>query len=160
MLLMATITLEAKGLDKLIRKLQAASRERVFIDALNSGVAHLKHWIDENRLSGRPGLIHRTGHLKRMVMPIAAKRIGDVIQARVNAGAIYSRIHEFGGTIVPKNKPFLAWKDPDSGKWRFAKKVTIPARPFMGPALRDKDNQQFVMNELIMGLRNAIARQE
>jgi phage gpG-like protein len=45
--------------------------------------------------------------------------------------AKYAATHQFGATIVPKTAKFLAFQIPGVG-WRFAKSVTIPARPFMG----------------------------
>ena len=54
----------------------------------------------------------------------------------VGPGVIYGRIHEEGGVIVPVRKKFLAWKD-ESGKWCFAKSVTIPKRPWLYPSIKD-----------------------
>jgi len=54
----------------------------------------------------------------------------------VGPGVIYGRIHEEGGVIVPVQKKFLAWKD-ESGKWCFAKSVTIPKRPWLYPSIKD-----------------------
>lgn len=145
-----------------MRKLDALTREKVIIDALNSGIAHLKAWITPNRISGRPGLIYRTGNLARMIQPRPARRIGYEIIASLNAGAIYSRIHEFGsaglpgGVIRPKTKKFLSWIDTNTGKRRFAKEVKIPARPFMGPAIQSAENRQFIMEELLTRVRAAI----
>lgn len=46
-----------------------------------------------------------------------------------------ARIHQFGGTIRPKKAKVLAFPGPD-GELIFAKKVTIPARPYL-PLRRD-----------------------
>lgn len=41
-----------------------------------------------------------------------------------------------GRPIRPKNKPLLAWKDPDTGKWIFAKEVRgTPAKKFLTRAI-------------------------
>ena len=50
--------------------------------------------------------------------------------AEVYASAEYAAIHQFGGTIKPKNGKYLMFKGTGS---RFAKvkQVVIPARPFM-----------------------------
>lgn len=40
-------------------------------------------------------------------------------------------VHQYGATIVPRVKKFLSWVTP-SGVRRFAKKVVIPARPYIG----------------------------
>lgn len=44
----------------------------------------------------------------------------------------YALIHELGGTIQPKNKPWLVFKIGEH--WVRAKQVTIPARPYLRPA--------------------------
>lgn len=49
--------------------------------------------------------------------------------ARVSNPMVYASIHQFGGVIRPKGSKALAWKG-SNGKWRFASRVTIPARPF------------------------------
>ena len=54
----------------------------------------------------------------------------------IGPGVIYGHIHEVGGIIVPRRKKFLAWKD-ESGKWHFAKSVTIPKRPWLYPSIKD-----------------------
>lgn len=45
----------------------------------------------------------------------------------------YARIHEEGGTIVPRNAEALAIPQPDGGV-AFVSSVTIPARPYLRPA--------------------------
>lgn len=51
----------------------------------------------------------------------------------------YAAIQNFGGTIVPKNGKVLAFPGL-GGATIFAKKVTIPARPFIGFSLKDNDD--------------------
>ncbi len=50
--------------------------------------------------------------------------------ARWGTGWIGAPVHQFGATIVPGNAKALAFKA--GGKTVFAKKVVIPARPFLG----------------------------
>lgn len=51
----------------------------------------------------------------------------------------YAAIHQFGGVIRPKNKPYLTFKVPGGG-FRRVKQVTIPARPFVGINADDEAN--------------------
>jgi phage gpG-like protein len=51
----------------------------------------------------------------------------------------YAAIQNFGGTIVPKNGKLLAFPGL-GGATIFAKKVVIPARPFIGFAQKDNDD--------------------
>lgn len=48
---------------------------------------------------------------------------------------IYGRIQELGGWIYPVYKKMLSWIDRDTKKRVFAKKVYIPARPYLRPAV-------------------------
>lgn len=49
---------------------------------------------------------------------------------------IYARIHEYGGIITPQRARVLAFEV--DGKMIFARRVTIPARPYMRPAYDSK----------------------
>jgi phage virion morphogenesis protein len=49
---------------------------------------------------------------------------------------IYGAVHQFGATIVPKSKAALVFKL--AGGWVRAKKVTIPARPYLGFGPEDR----------------------
>lgn len=68
----------------------------------------------------------------------------------VGTASVYGRIHEFGGVIKPKTKPWLVFFIPSAegrantslsrrqtrgGVWVRTKQVKIPARPYLGPAL-------------------------
>lgn len=66
--------------------------------------------------------------------------LGDVqvsgMGASVTVGTdlIYARIQEYGGTIHAKGGGWLVFQTED-GQWHKVKSVTLPARPFMRPAL-------------------------
>lgn len=65
---------------------------------------------------------------------ISSEVSGQSVTAGVQAGtksAKYARTHQFGATIVPRVAKFLVFNIPGVGLV-FAKKVTIPARPFVG----------------------------
>ena len=82
---------------------------------------------------------HQTGKLENSIM---VEDKGDDAAIYVTVNRIYARIQERGGTIVPKKAGgFLVWRDPDSGKLIFARKVTIPARPYFEPAIKDNTGE-------------------
>lgn len=61
--------------------------------------------------------------------------------ARVGSALRYAMMREKGGTIVPVRKKLLAWQDPTTGKWIFAKRVVQRPggprqgyKPWLGPA--------------------------
>lgn len=53
--------------------------------------------------------------------------------AEIGTNLVYAAIQEFGGTIHPKNAPFLVFQ-LDDGTWIHATEVTIPAQPYLRPA--------------------------
>lgn len=58
-------------------------------------------------------------------------------EVRWGTNKIYAGIHQFGGVITPKTKPTLAFRVA-GGRLVLTKKVTIPARPFLGVNSQDE----------------------
>jgi phage virion morphogenesis protein len=58
----------------------------------------------------------------------------------IGSHKVYAAIHQFGGVIEPREKRVLAFRPPGGGKaWGFARRVTIPARPYLGLSARDRE---------------------
>jgi len=85
-------------------------------------------------LSGRV-LQRRTGRLRNSITH-DVKIEGNKVVGRIGTNVIYGRIHELGGVIKPRQAQSLRFNIPGVG-WRMAKSVTIPARPYLRPALED-----------------------
>lgn len=51
-------------------------------------------------------------------------------QARIGTNLKYAAIHHLGGTILPKNKPYLVFPVPGGGL-RKVKRIDMPARPYL-----------------------------
>ena len=64
---------------------------------------------------------------------IAGSRVTGTLGAG-KGGVPYARIHEIGGTI--EGRPWLVFQLPDGG-WRKVRRVRIPKRPYLQPALED-----------------------
>lgn len=92
-------------------------------------------WKQSQRVQERGGktLIDH-GHLLDSIVNNAGKDF-----AEWGSNAIYAAIHQAGGEIRPKNKSALFFRLPD-GTGRRVKKVTIPARPFLGINAEDEQN--------------------
>lgn len=56
----------------------------------------------------------------------------------VGSGKVYAAVHQFGATIVPKNAKALVFRMGSGGGLVHAKKVTIPARPYLGFSEADR----------------------
>lgn len=74
---------------------------------------------------GRKPILHRSGALARSIDYAVSGS-----QAIVGSGLIYAAIHQFGGTIVPKSASALVFRI--GNRLIRTKKVTMPARPFIG----------------------------
>ena len=78
--------------------------------------------------SGQP--LKNTGHL---LASITAQVVdGDSVEIGTNLqskGVKFPAVHQFGAVITPKTAKYLRWMSPVGPI--FAKKVTIPARPFL-----------------------------
>lgn len=72
----------------------------------------------------------RKGRLKQSIVAKKLRR-GAV---RVGTNVIYARIHEYGGVIRPVRAKALRFRTRD-GTWVTTKKVVMPARPYLIPAL-------------------------
>ena len=73
-------------------------------------------------------ILHKSGAL---LSSIESGVSGDT--AFWGTNLVYARIHQLGGTIKPKptnKRGLLSWID--GGQRRFARSVTLPARPFLG----------------------------
>jgi len=88
-------------------------------------------------------VISRTGKLRESIKkgPYKQWSPGSYGEQRVYTNLIYARVHEFGATIRPRARPYLVfrlWEPTDTiaptGPWVRARQVTIPPRPYLGPA--------------------------
>lgn len=69
------------------------------------------------------------------LMGSVTDRVGDGY-VEIGTNKVYGAIHQFGGTIRPRTADFLVFKL--GGRTVFARKVTIPARPFLGLSTANK----------------------
>lgn len=113
-------------LESLARMIREQIRERLIAGGPSpSGAA----W--KPNLEGRKPILHRSGALARSIDYAVAGS-----QAVVGSGLVYAAIHQFGGTILPKKGDRLAFRI--GNRQVFAKKVTMPARPYVGLSGEDR----------------------
>lgn len=155
------------GIDTLVQKLTAypTAAAAAITRGLKLGALVLVREVKETMYLGH-AQDHLQGDTKRLRDSIHWKVDGD--EAQVGTNVIYGPVHEFGATIKPKGHPFLAiplekalrGKSPrqvpdlhyvqslkgqpllvDSAgdpKYLLMRQVTIPARPYLGPAIENK----------------------
>jgi len=94
-------------------------------------------YIRGSRSSNPPALLGRvSGRLASSIATRVKGQSGTVVGEIFTQRLVYARIHEFGGVIFPRRSQFLVFEGKE-GNLVFARKVTIPARPYIGRALDD-----------------------
>ena len=118
--------------EKMLKKFPGDTR-----DALVKGVTRATYFAESQakKSFGQSGhLKARSGHLRRSIKTTVKEAYGKVI-GELSSNVIYARIHEEGGVIKAKNVPYLRFKV--GGSWVRVKEVTMPARPFLEPAITE-----------------------
>jgi hypothetical protein len=77
----------------------------------------------------------RTGELARSVTSVLGASSGLTATASVGPHTIYSRVQNQGAINRPTRAHYMHWVN-DGGEW-FKKRVVIPPRPYMEPALEE-----------------------
>ena len=73
------------------------------------------------------------------IQTVVSKSSDKIAEVDVGPTVIYGRIHELGGVILPVHAKLLSWVD--NGKRIFAKRVQIPARPYLRPAVDEHEKE-------------------
>lgn len=88
-------------------------------------------------------ILTERGNLRRSIN----YRVGDT-SVEQGTNEVYAAIHQFGGTIRPRNADGLLIGSP-AGEQRLVQSVDIPARPFLGVS---DDDQRAVLEILLRHL--------
>lgn len=150
---MADDGLEIENLDRLLQQLEALA-------GLPDGAAMEKALLAGGEIVAKAarrnvlarGLV-RTRELHDSIGATAVNEKNVVIGTPLGWRA---RIHEMGGVVSAKRAPFLMF--PIGGAWKKVKQVSIPARPFLRPALVDNVGAvlEAVAEELLEEMRKEV----
>jgi phage virion morphogenesis protein len=100
------------------------------IDPTGKPWVTLQPWYQEQKKQYKNRILSLSGHLAKEIKP----QVPDGHTVIVGTNVPYAAIHQFGGVIRPKTANAL------NVGGRAVKKVTIPARPFLGISNQDKEN--------------------
>lgn len=133
------ISIEVSGLEQAIDVVDrlAALPEGALLTAIGAiGESQTRRRIESEKTSpdGAPWKPNRDG---TSILFRSGEHLRDSIAFEVTGAAVrwgsswqFAHVHQHGATIVPKSAKRLVFRS--GGARRFAKKVTIPARPFVG----------------------------
>lgn len=115
----------------LMNSISKKMRKTVYDRFRNSTAPDGSQWAGITHRTGKPLWI--TGKLARSL-----KREYSKDRAIITTNDIRARLHNYGGIIKAKNKPYLHFKI--GNKWIKVKQVKIKARPFIGFNQQMEDN--------------------
>jgi len=120
---------------KVIGQAMLKSTRKRFDDQVDPA-GHAWKALNPTYAAGKRGarILQESGMAGGLLGSITAQVTGTTLQIGTNK--VYGAIHQFGGTIVPRTYPALVFKL--NGRLYFARKVTIPARPFLGVSEGDR----------------------
>lgn len=123
---------------------------RAFMDALNKMDANVRSKALRNAVEAGARVVeayakvnitqtfkNQTGNLANSIR-VETTQNGDQARALIGPTAVYGRIQELGGTVKPLTARMLFWTD-ENGKSHAAHEVTLPARPYLKPAVEDHE---------------------
>lgn len=120
-----------------MEKLADAARGEPLSRAANAGGYELRGLVEVNI---RKQDLVDTGNLVNSISVKSVQLVGSGAEAVVGTNVVYAAIHEFGGVINAKGPGGLVFQTED-GEWHHVSRVTIPARPYMRPAV-DEGHQR------------------
>lgn len=108
-----------------------------------------KAWTPLNRVYAAtkrgPGILRESGQLfGSIVYQVSANTLAW------GSPKVYAGIHQAGGTIVPRSADALIFRL--GNRTVFARKVTIPARPFLGVSNDDRDRMTKTADDLVQAV--------
>lgn len=98
-----------------------------------------------------------TTNLAGSIFTEAVKADDLSVEVAVGPSVVYGRIQELGGTVKPVFKKYLHWVDED-GQHHQAKEVTLPARPYLRPAIDENGDKivKAISENLRIEIENAL----
>jgi len=130
------LSLDSKKFEAALSKMAEDMQARIRTTAVTAALEVLNGFRIENIVS--QDLVD-TGTLMSNWQIVVDEQLANYTGGYVGTNLPYAAIHEYGGVIRPKKAKTLVWTDKD-GVVHFSKLVTIPARPYLRPALYDHRN--------------------
>lgn len=124
------------GMRDLVRKLEAMDTA-VETDGLKIVIAAGEVIKKAARANVRKNFTNRSGALEGDI-EVRPQSATEVEVGTENI--VYARIQELGGEITPKNKQYLAFEIEGVEGSIFTKRVYLPPRPYLRPAVDAKTN--------------------
>lgn len=154
---MATIDVQVTGVQEALKKLSPSAAKDAVRRGMNKATINAASQAKQNA-SGRPGPNVDTGRLRSSITS-DVREGGTSIEGVIGSNAIYARIHELGGVITPKAPGGKLRFQTRDGAWHTVSSVTIPARPYLGPAINSPFAQRVITTYIVNEVNRALGAQ-
>lgn len=131
-----------KSLERKLAALGKLAQGDVLEKALHAGAQEIRNSAQEKA----PYL---TGTLRRSIHSETAEKSGARVRVLVGTDLEYAAMQEFGGEVLPRTAKRLVFEV--EGKLVFARKVTIPAHPYLRPAFDEQKGEAVRQFRLAVG---------
>jgi phage virion morphogenesis protein len=115
--------------------LVASTRNRIVAEQAPDGAAWPRLHPAYAAAKRGPGMLRERAMRGGLFGSLTSQQDGDTL--RIGTNKRYAAVHQFGAVIRPQTAPALVF--PLGGRTVRAKRVTIPARPFLGISAADRD---------------------
>ena len=144
-----TINAEVSGKEELERKLQRISdniRGRIALNTVSAGGADIEQFAKTNIANVFSDRQHLGGGGLAGSITVETSLDKDGASAVIAPHKEYDRIQELGGTITAHGGDKAMLKFQIDGQWYQKHSVTLPARPYMRPAV--EEHQEEIFNDM------------
>lgn len=90
-------------------------------------------------------------------LKLSIRYVASTDRVEIGTNAVYGRIHQLGGTIVPRSAPALVFSLPGIGLVH-ATRVIIPARPYLGVSVDDREELEAQAHDYLTEVAPEIER--
>ncbi len=154
----AFINVDIEGRAELERKLRTISADLQGQTALNA-VAAGGSAVEENAKINIQNVFSKKQHFGGGLagsITVETGIDGGGAYAVIAPHKVYARIQEFGGTISAKPGGMLKFQI--DGQWFQKKQVTLPARPYLAPAMNEHQGEIFsaMREEIERGIQQSV----
>lgn len=147
-----SLKLDMKPLTQALQKVDSNTRKDTLGKAVLAGLFELQAFA---QLNIRDTFEQGTGDLASNWETKLDNSSDTSAEGHTAPLVVYARIHELGGVIHATNGPYLTFQT-DDGSWHSVPAVTIPARPYLRPAI--DEHQKEIVDAMSAVLTEAIER--
>lgn len=140
-----------------LKRMENAARGKALLNSADAGARTIETYAKINIEKTFRQHKGESESLSGSILRDIVSQSDTLVEIAVGPSVIYGRIQELGGTVKPVFKKWLHWVDED-GQHHQAKEVTLPARPYLRPAVDENGDKivKAISENLRIEIENAL----